>query len=190
MKRLLVTLLSVFILMGCTTTTTEPSLTPDSTEDIGACVFGEDCTTSEETPASELMDWEIISFKDSLDYTDGTAILFYSFDDCPYCKEAIPVLDEVLENEDIKIYYVHTERDEREAGNSTYDEVYAYFKDTIEAAGYDSIYMPSIFFIKDGEVVAYHVGTVDGHDPSVSTMTDEQVAELRSIFEDDIALMK
>lgn len=190
MKRLLVTLLSVFILMGCTTTTSEPSETPDSTEDIGACVFGEDCTTSEETPASELMDWEIISFKDSLEYTDGTAILFYSFDDCPYCKEAIPVLDEVLEDEDIKIYYVHTERDEREAGNSTYDEVYAYFKDTIEDAGYDRIYMPSIFFIKDGEVVAYHVGTVDGHDPSVSTMTDEQVAELRSIFEEDIALMK
>lgn len=182
MKKVLMmmTLLLVMTLSACESETPDPQPSQDS--DPNACVVGEDCESEIETPASELMDWEIIPFADSLDYVDGTAILFYSFDDCPYCKEAIPVLDEIVKDGDIKIYYVHTERSQREAGDPDYDRIYGYFKDVIEADGEDAIYMPSVFFIKDGEVVGYHVGTVDGHDPSVALMSDDQKAKLHDIY--------
>ena len=189
MKKLLIVLVALLMISACSSQTTESEEDPTDESEIAACVLGQECETEEDTPNSELMDWPIIAFEDSLDYVEGTAILFYSFDDCPYCKEAIPVLDELVSETDIAIYYVHTERDQREAGNEDYDRVYAYFAEVIENAGYDTLYMPSIFFIKDEEVVAYHVGTVDGHDPSVATMTDEQITELSDLLASYIELL-
>lgn len=189
MKRFLSILAVLMLLVGCDTDTAKPSPSPSTDTDMNACVFGEDCDSDDDTPASSLMDWPVIEFADSLDYVDDTAILFYSFDDCPYCKEAIPVLDELVKDSDVKIYYVHTSRDQRTEGDSDYDRVYAYFKDTIEEAGYDKLYMPSVFFIKDGEVVAYHVATVESHDPSVAKMTDEEVQELKNIYQNAIDLL-
>ena len=190
MKKIIISLLALLMLAGCTNQ--EPSPSPSETSDtLSGCVFGEECETdeSEEPAASTLMDWDIIEFSDSLDYVDGTEVLFYSFDDCPYCREAIPVLDELIDEYGYDIYYVHTERDQREAGNDDYDRIYAYFKDVIEAAGEDAMYMPSVFFIKDGTIVGYHVGTVDSHDPSVSKMTEDEVRELSDIYRGYLDLM-
>ncbi len=191
MKKIIISILLVLLLAGCTTSQEiEPTPSP-TTSSLPGCVLGEDCDTgeTEEPAASTLMDWPIIEFADSLDYVDATAILFYSFDDCPYCREAIPVLDELMSEYDYDIYYVHTERDQREEGNEDYDRIYSYFKDTIENAGYDSMYMPSVFFIKDGAIVGYHVGTVDSHDPSVAKMTDEEIQELTDIYREYLDLM-
>lgn len=192
MKKVLIVLASILMIVSLSACDKpDPIETKDPVNTThGACTFGEDCNNEDDKNTSELMDWEIIAFKDSIDYITGDMILFYSFDDCPYCKEAIPVLDEVIKENDVKIYYVHTSRDERNAGNDAYDQVYNYFKEVIEASGYDKLYMPSIFFIKDGQVVAYHVGTVDGHNPSEAKMTQAQIDELKDIFIQDIKLIK
>ena len=42
--------------------------------------------------------------------------------------------------------------------------------------------MPSVFFIKDGEVLGMHVGTVDNHNPKEALMNETQVAELSTIY--------
>ena len=44
------------------------------------------------------------------------------------------------------------------------------------------LYFPTVVFVKDGEIVGSHIGTVDSQtDPSIA-LTDEQYEELKSLL--------
>lgn len=175
MKKLIV-LIMCLMLCACSNETVKPS-----NDDINACDVLNPCDSTLSS-ADENLKWEKIGLLESLDYVEDTVILFYSFTDCPYCIEARPILEEVLNDNDIPVYYVDVARDERNIENENYQAVYNYFKEVIEGQGYDKIYMPSVFFIKDGEVKGMHVGTVDDHNPKEALMNEKQVLELKTIY--------
>jgi len=51
------------------------------------------------------------------------------------------------------------------------------------------LYAPTLFFIKDGEVVAFHEGTLEGHNARNRAMTAEEREELRLILLEKFAAM-
>ena len=72
----------------------------------------------------DTVNWEVISFDEAMNHwDDDQAILFYAFNDCPYCTAAKPVLGAVSYNnaDAVSIYYVDVSRGERVEGNETYD---------------------------------------------------------------------
>ena len=47
----------------------------------------------------DTVNWEVISFDEAMNHwDDDSAILFYGFNDCPYCTAAKPVLGAVSYN--------------------------------------------------------------------------------------------
>ena len=175
MKKIILVLLLLFGLCACQS---------EMQKEINACGVGdENCTEENEGAAANLI-WDKLTLKESLDHlTDEKVILFFSFDDCPYCKEARPILEEVGKDEAVKIYYVDVKREERNEDNADYQQLYAYLEKELTEQNYDKVYMPSVAFIENGELIGLHVGTVDGHEPSKAEMTDEQKSELRSIYQ-------
>ena len=175
MKKLFLILLMALSLTACQNQTS-------ATDDVNACDFGDDDCESE-VRADEGLIWDKLTLKESLDHLDETVILFYSFTDCPYCLEARPILEEVTKGSDIPIYYVDVKREERDSGNADYETLFNHFKDALNKEGYDKIYMPCVIFLKEGELVGLHIGTVDGHDPSVAKMDEDQSIELKNIYQ-------
>ena len=114
----------------------------------------------------DTVNWEVISFDEAMNHwDDDQAILFYAFNDCPYCTAAKPVLGAVSynNNDAVSIYYVDVSRDERVDGNETYDLTREHFKEYLSG---EKMYVPYVVFIKEGRVMGTWTGTVNSHDVS------------------------
>ena len=139
-------------------------------------------------------------------FQDGTGILYFGFPTCPWCRTLLPVLSEVLtEHPEITLFCrdLREDRDEyrldadgsprlvRE-GTAFYDELRSLLEAWLgpyRGLNDDSIrriYMPTLVFLRDGEVRAVHIGTVDGQQSGYDPLTDEQRGELKSVLEEAI----
>lgn len=134
----------------------------------------------------------------------GTGVLYFGFPECPWCRAAMPVMDEAGKNTDIgQIHYLNVSeiRDvrtldadgnivEEEPGTEGYSEILAELGDAApEYEGLDDpeqrrIYVPLVVAVKNGEVVGSHVSTVDSQTDPFEPMTDAQRDELLGIYED------
>jgi len=138
----------------------------------------------------------------------GTGVIYFGYPECPWCRNAVPVLIEAANEVGIEnIYYlnVKNERDEikvKEDGtlevvnpgtegykkllkrldnilmDYTLEDVHGNNIDTEEKR----IYVPLVVFIKDGEIVGYHVDTVTTQTNPFELLNDEQVNELMDIY--------
>ena len=129
----------------------------------------------------DTVNWEVISFDEAMNHwDDDQVILFYGFNDCPYCTAAKPVLGAVSYNnkDAVSIYYVDVAREERVEGNSTYDLTLEHFRDFLKT---DKMYVPYVVFIKEGRVLGGWTGTVDGHDLKTG-LTSIQICQLYGIY--------
>lgn len=158
-------------------------------EVINACGINDETCDTEENPRGENFSVKsllsenvnVISFDESLTKIEEekAVVLFYSFDDCPWCYDAWPVFYEVAKNyKDINFYYVNVSRDERVDGNETYD----YLK---ELFNQEKIYIPFVAFVKDGQLGWYNVATVESHvveNDILPLINEEQKEELKNIY--------
>lgn len=147
-------------------------------------IEGNDVPEQQETIDVENIPWETISMGESLDFIEskGTGLLMYSFVDCPWCKVAVKVLEPVSDQfPDIKTYYVDVKRPERETGQHAYDQLYEMFSPYLkEELGEDNekMYLPYFVFLKDGEIMLTHTGTID----SSLDLTDEQTVRFKALL--------
>ena len=139
-------------------------------------------------------------------FQDGTGILYFGFPTCPWCRTLLPVLSEVLtEHPEITLFCrdLREERDEyrldtdgsprlvRE-GTAFYGALKVLLEEWLgpyRGLNDDSIrriYMPTLVFLRDGEIRAVHIGTVDGQQSGYDPLTDEQRGELKSALEEAI----
>lgn len=116
-----------------------------------------------------------------------TGIFYLGYPSCPWCVEALPVLNEVAKASNQHIAYVRT-RDEKkelmyteEQKKTLIDAASTYMQKDDE--GNYQVYVPFFVVVKDGVVVDGHVGTVDGHDAHERVMTEEEKSQLKEIFE-------
>lgn len=139
-------------------------------------------------------------------FRDGTGILYFGFPSCPWCRTLLPVLSEVLtEHPEITLFCrdLREDRDEYrlDAGGSPrlvrkgtafYGELLSLLGEWLgpyQGLNDESlrrVYMPTLVFLRDGEIQSVHIGTVDGQESGFDPLTDEQRAELRSVLEEAI----
>ncbi len=135
---------------------------------------------------------------------DGTGVVYFGFPECPWCRIAVPVMNEVAQAGDIdQIHYVDARelRDTRvlsedgtvvieDPGSGVYAElleelgnaapVYEGLNDPTQRR----IYVPLVVAVKDGEVLGSHLSTVESQLNPFAPLTMEQHNELSASYAD------
>jgi thiol-disulfide isomerase/thioredoxin len=149
-----------------------------------------------------------------IEYVDGeevidilenkTGVIYFGFPECPWCRNAVPVLiDAANELQIDKIYYYNALeiRDEKQLdddgnvvttkeGTKEYQKIIELLKDYLPAyAGLNDdtikrLYFPTVVFVKDGKVLGLHSSTVDSQEDPYVQLNQEQVEELKQIYID------
>lgn len=137
-----------------------------------------------------------------LEVLDNDGVIYFGFPTCPWCRNAAPVLVETAKELGLeKLYYYNGQemRDslkleadgtitvEKEKGED-YQKIYDKLYDSLSV--YDGLnddtikrlYFPTVVFVKDGEVILFHEGSVDSQDDASIPLTDEQKKELHDIY--------
>ncbi|MDD3341648.1 MAG: hypothetical protein PHN72_05635 [Bacilli bacterium] len=139
---------------------------------------------------------------------EGTSIIYLGFPECPWCRNAVPVLLESAKEEGVdKIYYFNalSIRDQKHVengkivtdkeGTSLYYEIVDHLKDFLPSykdLGDDSIkrlYFPTVVFVKEGKIQKVHTSTVDSQKDPSKSLTQEQKEELKGIYSKEIQEM-
>lgn len=134
----------------------------------------------------------------------GTGVIYFGFPECPWCRNAVPVLLEAAETTGVDtIYYFNALdiRDEKfldangeivttKEGTKEYKQLlkkldkYLSVYSGLNDDSIKRLYFPTVFFIKEGVVIGNHIGTVDSHTDSKVKLNSEQKLELKNIYED------
>lgn len=134
--------------------------------------------------------------------TEQTGVIYFGFPECPWCRNAVPVLIDAAKELSIdKIYYFNAleirdmksldengniivEKDGTDEYKRLVEILYDYL-DAYEGLNDSTIkrlYFPTIVFVKDGEIIGVHTGTVDSQtNPSIS-LTNSEYEELKDIY--------
>lgn len=172
-------LLGVLLIGGCKT----------QEEKQAAACESEDVACSFET-ADPILISKPRAFDEAIDFfQEGkTGILYFGFEDCPWCQQAVPILKEVASEYGQEVIYIQTRDADR---NLLYTEeqkqeiipyIEQYMSENDE--GQLSLFVPCVVVVKDGKAIGGHVGTVDGHDAHEREMSEQEQAELKKTYEE------
>ena len=179
MKKLMMVICTLFLLSGCSQSDTKSDMS-----------HYEGFTDTDHV----FVDIDVKGMAKKIDDGD-TFVIYFGFSECPWCKEAMPILNEIAKEYEMQVYYVNTRKEETWSSNLDIDD-YDLFVQYMDAYldyddnGIKHLYTPHVFFIKDGKVVLEHQSTVDGHDAHERTMTDEEVKALKQIYSKGFELLK
>lgn len=134
-----------------------------------------------------------------------TGIIYLGYPECPWCRNAVPVLLEAAKQTGVNdIYYLNMYdiRDKKELKNGkvvTVEEGTEGYKKILEALGDKAsvykdlndesikrIYVPLVVFVENGKVVAIQESTVESQKDPYVKLTEEQEKELLNIYKDNI----
>lgn len=136
----------------------------------------------------------------------GTGVIYFGFPECPWCRNAVPELLEAAKETGLESIYYFSDmsfRDQRkldEAGNVVIEkegteEYYNLINKLSDYLGpykdlndekIKRLYVPTVIFVKDGNIVGVHIGTIESQtDPSI-LLNDKQSNELQEIYKDYI----
>lgn len=139
-----------------------------------------------------------------------TGVIYFGFPECPWCRNAIPVLINAAKCECIEqIYYFNalSIRDIKhlddngkiitdKKGTKDYYEIVKLLGDKLSS--YDGLndqsikrlYFPTVVFVRNGEIVDIHSSTVESQTDPYIELTKAQKSELQEIYEKGIRKMK
>ena len=124
-------------------------------------------------------DCDIETFS-SLINQNKTVIIYIGYENCPWCRELCPVLNEFLTEYEFKAYYYDIESgDNGSSENLTVIETAV--KDLLQTdeEGKPILYAPSIVYLREGKPVEIHEGTVNSHNARERKMTEREMERLR-----------
>ena len=135
-----------------------------------------------------------------------TAVIYFGFPTCPWCRTLIPSLLDAAENVGIeKIYYLNNKdsRDikklekkkiitEKEGTEDYYKLVSKLDKflgeyECLKDKNIKRLYFPTVVFVKEGKVTDIHIGTLDSHEDGFKELTDKQKKELNDTLVDKMS---
>lgn len=139
-------------------------------------------------------DDEIIGLLES-----GTNIIYLGWAECNWCRTMVPVLLDVAKLNGIEnVYYynfksvrVAYENDNDDKKSEIYEKIVnvmgedlvSIFDEESPRSGEKKILAPTVLFIKNGLYVGSHTKTVDSHIKDSDELTEEQINELKSIYQ-------
>jgi len=123
-----------------------------------------------------------------LQQDDFNGIMYFGYPNCPWCLEALPIMNEVAKEKKLSIYYVDKKSEINKQHPQWEEETIKY----LDAAyglqkddhGDARLYVPEVIVVKDGMVVAHHMGTLNEHDATKNKMNEAQQSELKKIYEE------
>lgn len=135
---------------------------------------------------------------------EGTGVIYFGFPACPWCRNIVPILlDTAVEEKIDTIYYFNAleYRDERrlnelgkvelvkeaKEGYVELLEVLGDFASVYEGLNDTNIkrlYFPTVVFVKEGQIIALHEGSVDSQLDPFIPLNEEQIEELKKIYKD------
>ena len=121
---------------------------------------------------------------------DGTGILYFGYNTCPWCRNMVPVLiDSVVENDYDIIYYADSHKlDISSIKDELFSKLDSYL--SVDEEGNKGLAVPDVYFVKDGIILGHHLGTVDSYTNPYVEMTDSEKQELKDIFGEFIKELK
>ena len=131
--------------------------------------------------------------KEKMDHKDDF-VVYFGFAGCPWCKDLMPILNDAAKQSDVNtVYYVNTRENKEWKSNIDIDDydIFVEIADEyldFDDAGIKHLYVPMVFFIKDGEIN----GVVDkpDYDATKEEMTDIQKEELLKKFIEEFNKLK
>ncbi len=111
---------------------------------------------------------------------EETFIVYFGYQDCPWCNCVVPILNEVSIENAMPIYYL-------DFHNSVNSENVEGMKQISEICGNDqtglkegqfAFFFPTVLYIKQGEVYKVHIGTVSGHNGFEDPLSEKQKERL------------
>ena len=210
MKKIILILMTAMLLCGCTNTSSSVDEQPKNSD---AMKFKEEyeihngefddkrghnyieVEISEDNPVVYLTMSELFKMMEE----EKSAIVYFGFPECPWCRTLLPSLLSALDAGGIeRLYYINNydERDLKELkdgeivttqqGSDDYYkllEVLGDYAQTYAGLGDETIkhvYYPTVLFIKNGEIVAMHTGTVDSQEDVWTEISEDQKNELET----------
>ncbi len=124
----------------------------------------------------------------------GTGIIYFGMPECPWCRTMIVPLLEEVNKKGVTLYY-YNPKEIRNLNTEEYQKIVEYLKDYLKTdtttqkesdAGFDEskkrLYMPDVYFIRNGNVISSHFATVDSQENPKVQLNEEQINELKSIY--------
>lgn len=190
MKKLLMSVLCLFTLSACHTDDFHNREILHETEPV----------ESEKYEAANMSEYEEFKNEDGVfyditvddfvkRYNDGeNFVTIFSFAKCPWCNDALPVLNAVAKKHNMQVAYINTRPDKSVSKNTEmpdFDKVYSILGDIIEKdnEGKPLMYVPFVVGLKDSHIAGYHVSTVDGYNPGERNMNEQEKEQLTELYE-------
>lgn len=113
-----------------------------------------------------------------------TGVIYFGFPGCPWCRNMIPVLFEAAKNNNIDTIYYFNPKNVKKSDNDEYNKLKEILNEYLseDENGQKVLYVPDVYFIKDGKIVGHHLGTVDSQEDPTISLTEEEKNELLDIF--------
>ena len=153
MKKMILGVLSLFLLTACTSGSGQMETTP-STEPTNNVM-----TDYEKVPEDNIF---YTSDKDGVLklLEHGTGVILLGFEECPWCQAYAPYLDEVSKEYDLKVLYYDVLEDRKENTEFYQTLVNIMNEQDDDITGYDNdgnarIYVPLVIYVIKGEIVGY-----------------------------------
>lgn len=210
MKKVLISVLIVIVVLltGCNKETDALKFKKEYESLNGVEIDG----TNYKYPSVEILKDNAVKYVTSeelLEVLDeGTGAVYFGYPNCPWCRSAVPVLIEAANEVGIdNIYYLNVkdERDEIKVkedgtlevvkeGTTGYKKLLKRLDSVLEeytltdihgkevSANEKRIYVPLVVFIKEGEIVGYHLDTVSTQKNPFEPLNEEQTNELMDIY--------
>lgn len=187
MKKLIVSfLIGCFLLTGCQTPTEneqEPVVQGCDDEPICAVEEAADMSAYEGfmEEDNQFISLEMKDFIEAMDKKES-GIFYFGFATCPWCIEAVPVMNEAAKEKNVHIYYI--DKRAQTSSEELIQTIEERFADRLakNKDGKPTLYVPYVVVLKDGEVIAEHSDTVPGHDAHERKMNEEEKAQLKEIY--------
>ncbi len=129
---------------------------------------------------------------------NGTHVVYFGWPTCPYCRLAVPILLETIEEySGISMYYYDIKelrdayvKDPSSEDGQLYSEISKIISfsecdlSSIDAFEDGTLKLAAsiMYFIKDGEIIGYHRGTVESHLNAYEPLEEDQKEELKDIY--------
>lgn len=132
--------------------------------------------------------------------TNGTHVMYFGWPECTWCRRSIPVLIEAVNQyPGMRIYYFSIKQAREDYENGLKSELAYLYKEIskilllsdvdfteiseIDDIGVLKIVASMLLFVKDGEIIGAHKRTVESHFDSYEELTQQQIIELKEIYD-------
>ena len=168
MKKLILVILSLLLLAGCVNKDVKYDQPDTAVADMSG--YGLD---------SENFHYLNLNAMFGLMDEGKTFIVVLSHVGCPWCEGLLPVMDEIIDQKGLQVYYLDSLSEEIASDTEGLDKLLDMAKEYVTYEDDKPVlWVPSVFYVQQGKIIAVHEGTVNTHPAKEREMTEKEIARL------------